>query len=375
MAGTFRVGRILGVPIGIHWSLLGIGLLLTLTMANGNLPIAHPGHDSWMYWVVAAVTTVLFFGTVLAHEVGHAIAARRYGVGVEGIDLWILGGVARLSDDAPTPKAELRIAAAGPAVSVLLTFGCAAIAFGLGQAGAPGLVTESLVWLAIVNGVLAVFNLLPAAPLDGGRILAALVWRHTGDRILAVDRASQAGQFLGWLLIAWGAISFLRGDGSIITAFLGWFLLSAARQDAVAARARAALAGVTVGDTAWFGIARSPGSTDAATMLWERSRMGDVGLVAVERPDGSVLGLVSERQLWKVRDGALLTTSLASVATPIERYGRANADEPLVRALTRLHPLHPMLTVWDGDRLIGVVTAQAVDRRLDERQAAGAYAG
>jgi hypothetical protein len=141
----------------------------------------------------------------------------------------------------------------------------------------------------------------------------------------------------------------------------------------VAVRARAALAGVTVGDTAWFGIARAPGTTDAATMLWERSRMGDVGLVAVERPDGTVLGLVSERQLWRVRDGALGTTSLASVATPIERYGRANPDEPLVRALTRLHPLHPMLTVWINERLVGVVTAQAVDRRLDERQ--GAFAG
>ncbi len=375
MAGTFRIGRILGVPIGIHWSLFGIGLLLTLTMATGNMPIAHPGHDSWVYWIVAAVTTAAFFATVLAHEIGHAVAARRYGVGVEGIDLWILGGVARLSDEAPTPKAEWRIAAAGPGVSILLTGALAAAAAVLDRAGAPGLATESVLWLAVVNGILAVFNLLPAAPLDGGRILASLVWRYTGDRLLATDRASQAGQFLGWLLIAWGLISFVRGGGSIITAFLGWFLLSAARQDAVAARARAALAGVTVGDTAWFGLARAPGTTDAATMLWERSRMGDVALVAVERPDGTVMGLASEHQLWRVRDGALATTSLASVATPIERFGRATADEPLVRALTRLHPLHPMLTVWDGDRLIGVVTAQAVDRRLDERQAAGAYAG
>ena len=110
--------------------------------------------------------------------------------------------------------------------------------------------------------------------------------------------------------------------------------------------------------------------TDAATMLWERARMGDVGLVAVERPDGTVLGLVSERQLWRVRDGVMTTTSLASVATPIERFGRAEPGEPLVRALTRLHPLHPMLTVWDGGRLIGVVTPQAVDRRLDDRHAA-----
>jgi Zn-dependent protease len=369
MAGTLRIGRILGVPVGVHWSLLGIGVLLTLTMATGNLPVAHPGHDTWVYWAVGALTTATFFATVLAHEIGHAVAARHYNVGVEGIDLWILGGVARLSDEAPTPKAEWRLAAAGPLVSVGLTalFGLAA--FALAHTGAPGLATASLAWLAVVNGVLAVFNLLPAAPLDGGRILAALVWRHTGDRVRAADRASQAGQFLGWLLIAWGVISFVRGDGSIITALLGWFLLTAARQDAVAARARAALSGVTVGDVAWFGIARAAATTDAATMLWERPRMGDVGVVAVEREDGTVFGLVTERQLWRVREGSLATTALASVATPLERYGRATADEPIVRALTRLHPLHPLLTVWAGDHLVGVVTPEAVDRRLDQSPA------
>jgi Zn-dependent protease len=366
MAGTLRIGRILGVPVGVHWSLLGIGVLLTLTMATGNLPIAHPGHDSWVYWTVGALTTAVFFATVLAHEVGHAVAARRYDVGVEGIDLWILGGVARLSDEAPTPKAEWRIAAAGPLVSVLLTALFGIVAFVLGHTGTPGLITASIAWLAVVNGILAVFNLLPAAPLDGGRILSAVVWRRTGDRIRAADRASQAGQFLGWLLIAWGVISFLRGNGSIITALLGWFLLTAARQDAMAARARAALSGVTVGDLAWFGIAHAAATTDAATMLWERARMGDVGVVAVERADGTVAGLVTERQLWRVREGALATTALASVATPLERYGRASADEPIVRALTRLHPLHPLLTVWAGDHLVGVVTPEAVDRRLDK---------
>jgi Zn-dependent protease len=369
MAGTVRIGRILGVPVGVHWSLLGIGLLLTLTMATGNLPVAHPGHDSWVYWTVGAATTAAFFATVLAHEIGHAVAARRYGVGVEGIDLWILGGVARLSDEAPTPRAEWRIAAAGPLVSVALTALFAVVALALNGAGAPGLATASFAWLAVVNGVLAVFNLLPAAPLDGGRILAAVVWRHTGDRIRAADRASQAGQFLAWLLIAWGAVSFLRGGSSIITVLLGWFLLTAARQEAVSARARAALADVTVGDVAWFGIARAAGTTDAATMLWERARMGDVRVVAVERPDGTVAGLVTERQLWRVREGALATTALASVATPVERFGRATADEPIVRALTRLHPLHPLLTVWAGDQLIGVVTPEAVDRRLDQAPA------
>src|SRR4051812_9955934 len=153
MAGTLRIGRILGVPVGVHWSLLGIGLLLTLTMATNNLPVAHPGHDSWVYWTVGAITTAVFFATVLAHEIGHAVAARRYGVGVEGIDLWILGGVARLSDEAPTPRAEWRIAAAGPLVSVALTVLFAIATIALHSAGATGLATASIGWLAVVNGV------------------------------------------------------------------------------------------------------------------------------------------------------------------------------------------------------------------------------
>src|SRR5215216_3170021 len=177
MNGSIRIGRIFGIPIGVHWSLLGIGVLLTFSLATGNLPYAHPGHDDWVYWVVAAATTAVFFGAVLAHEVGHAVAAGRYGVGVEGIDLWLLGGMARLSDEAPSPKAEWRIAAAGPVVSVVFTGVFALAAVALNGTGAPRLATDAFVWLAVVNGILAVFNLLPAAPLDGGRILAAVIWR------------------------------------------------------------------------------------------------------------------------------------------------------------------------------------------------------
>jgi Zn-dependent protease len=369
MPGSIRIGRIFGVPVGVHWSLLGIAALLTLNLANGNLPMAHPGHDGWLYWVVAAATTVAFLGAVLAHEIGHAVVARRYGVGVEGIDLWILGGMARLSDESPTPRAEWRIAAAGPLVSVFVTLAFAGAAAIVTVFDQPGLVASAFWWLAFVNGLLALFNVLPAAPLDGGRMLTATLWRRGGSRLRAAERASQAGQLLGLVLVGWGLYGFLSDRGpNLITVLLGWFLITAARQDYLAARARAALAGLSVADVAWFGIARAGGDIDALTMLWERGRMGDVGLVAVERPDGSVLGLVSEDRLWRVPEGAMATTSLASLAAPIERFARAAADEPLVRALNRLPSSHPTLTVWDGNRLVGVVRWQTVERCLAERE-------
>ena len=371
MPGSLRIGRILGIPVAIHWSLLAIGGLLSFDLATTALPRAHPGHADWVYWAVGGATAIVFFAAVLAHEVGHAVVARRYGVGVEGIDLWLLGGMARLSDEAPSPKAEWRIAAAGPLVSVVCTLFFIGAAIGLNALGDPGLFSAALAWLGVVNGILAVFNLLPAAPLAGGRILAAFLLKRRGDRLRAAETASQAGQFLGWVLIAWGLVGFIYGTGNLFTAFIGWFLLTAARQDAFAARARAALAGLTVRDAAWFGIARAPAATDAATMLWERDRMGDVGLVAVERPDHSVQGIVSERQLWRVPDGVMGVTPLAKIATPIDRFGKATPDEPLVRALTRLHPLNPLLTVWDNSQLVGVVTPQAIQRHVSGDETPG----
>src|SRR2546423_1169273 len=162
MPDSLRMGRIFGAPVAIPWSLLAIGGLLTFDLATASLPNAHPGHADWVYWAVAAVTSIVFFGAVLAHEVGHAAVARRYRVGVEGIDLWLLGGMARLSDEAPSPKAEWRIAIAGPLVSIVCTVFFIGAAIGLNVLGDPGLISAALAWLGIVNGILAIFNLLPA---------------------------------------------------------------------------------------------------------------------------------------------------------------------------------------------------------------------
>src|SRR5262249_49505711 len=155
MPGSVRIGRILGIPVAIHWSLLAIGGLLTFDLATSSLPSAHPGHSDWVYWALGAGTAIVFFAAVLAHEVGHAAVARRYGGGVEGIALWLLGGMARLSDEAPSPMAEWRIAAAGPLVSVALTVLFIGTAIGLNVVGDPGLVSAAFAWLGVVNGILA----------------------------------------------------------------------------------------------------------------------------------------------------------------------------------------------------------------------------
>src|ERR1700710_945628 len=174
MKPTVSLGRIFGIKVGVHWSVLVIAALLAYGLTGGVGDV--------QLWIVALLAVVVFLGSLLAHELAHSIIARRNGMQVTGITLWLLGGVAQLGGPMPSAGAELRIAAAGPATSL----GLGAVFFLLAVAGAASGVVSSLVvsaigWLAFVNVVLAVFNLIPAAPLDGGRILAGALWKIHGD--------------------------------------------------------------------------------------------------------------------------------------------------------------------------------------------------
>lgn len=175
-----------------------------------------------------------------AHEVSHAVVARRNGVGSDDITLWLLGGAARLKSEAPTPAAEVRIAGVGPLVSFVLGVVFALLTVLLAELDGPGLLVEALAWLAGINVLLAVFNVLPAAPLDGGRLLRAVVWWRTGNRLRATEVATGAGRVLGWLLIGVGIYLVLVGatvDG-IWLLLLGWFMTAMASAEEGQAKLR-----------------------------------------------------------------------------------------------------------------------------------------
>jgi Zn-dependent protease len=364
MYGSFRVGRILGIPVRLHWSLPAIGGLLAFQLAGGFLPAAHPGHSTFTYSAVGAVAAVVFFATVLAHELAHAVTARHYSMPVESIDLWALGGMTRLRSAAGSPKAEWRIAAAGPLMSLFCAAVFALAAFAVYQGGGSGLVPITLWWLAVVNAVLAVFNALPAAPLDGGRVLSGLLWRRNGDRFRASRTAARAGWVLGWLLVGLGVAETLRNGSGIFIGLLGLFLAGAARAERRAAELRNAIAGTRVRDVTWFGVAQAAGGTEARTMLGERLRMGGLGVVAVTDESGRVTGFVSEGQLERARDGGHGGTPLRDLAVSADRVGRAEPDEELADAMSRIQPRLPMIAVWDEDELVGMIANDAVDRRL-----------
>ncbi len=229
-------------------SLLAIGALLVGSLAGSILPDAVPrAHGSYLSAAVLAV--VLFFASILAHELAHSIVARRQGQTVNGITLWLLGGVSELGSEAKSANDELRVAIAGPATSIALglVFGALAVAFDA-ILPAGGLVPTVAWWLAFVNVGLGLFNLLPGSPLDGGRVLAALHWKFRGDRRNAQVFAARAGRAVGTIIIAGSLALLFSGADGLWTALVGFFVLSASRREESMARVLRTLDGRTVGE-------------------------------------------------------------------------------------------------------------------------------
>jgi Zn-dependent protease len=227
VTSNISLGRIFGIEIGINWSWLVVVALIVWTLASGIFPETNPGLSDGTYVTLAIVAAVLFFASLLLHELGHAIQARRDGMEIEGITLWLFGGVARFKGNFPSAGAEFRIAIAGPLVSLVL-----GVLFSLGALAVSGVeeVDAVAAWLGYINLTLLVFNLLPALPLDGGRVLRSALWYFGRDFRVATHRAATIGRGFGYFFIALGIFMFIvQGSFSgAWLAFIGWFLLQAA---------------------------------------------------------------------------------------------------------------------------------------------------
>jgi Zn-dependent protease/predicted transcriptional regulator len=363
---TLSLGRIAGVRVGLHWSVLVIVVLVAVALARGRLPAAHPGRPAWAYWVPALLTSLVFLASLLAHELAHAVVARRNGVQVDGITLWMLGGAARLRTEAPTPGAELRIAAVGPLTSAVAGGLFTGLAVGLDALRVPGLVVEAVAWLAGINIVLAVFNALPAAPLDGGRLLRSYLWHRTGDRVRATRGASAAGRALGWLLVVGGfaAVLFAGNLSGLWSALIGWFLVSTATAEARQAELRGALRGVTVSRV----MTRDPVTVPAGTTIgrflaetpFDRFRHSAFPVLA---PDGGVAGLVTVGIVNDVPPQDRSATTIGEVMRPLPDVVTAAPDDMVVDLLPRLQESRERRAlVLDGGRLVGIVTQADISR-------------
>jgi len=257
---SIQLFRIFGIRIGASPSWFVV-LFLMIYWLSGYFESVLSTSSNTVTFGVALAASLLFFVSLLLHELGHALVARRQGIGTSGIDLWLFGGVAKLTRDSHTPGEEFKVAAAGPAVTALIVVVCLGAATLASHVGGvvdtatfrtvsttPGVAL--LGWLALINLTLLVFNLIPAFPLDGGRIARSIAWRVTGDRNRATRISGRLGEIFGWVLIGLGALIAVRGDvvSGLWFGLLGWFLTSAARGAVVSSRFSERLDGVTAGD-------------------------------------------------------------------------------------------------------------------------------
>jgi Zn-dependent protease len=355
MNDTFRLGRIVGVRVGVNWTVLVVFTLLAYGLAAERLPQSYKGLHPVIYVLGGLVTAAAFLASLLAHELAHAIVARRNGLTVEGITLWLLGGVARFEGEPDSPGAELRIAGSGPLVSLLLGMLLAGASAVLLIAGLNGLVAGCLAWLAAINIVLALFNVIPAAPLDGGRLVHALLWRLSGDRTKATLRAAAAGRGFGWMAMVAGFYVSLWTFSGLWLILIGWFLITSAGLEAGQARALARLDGIAIGRIMTPDPFTVPGSMTAAEFTREmlpRHRHTAYPLV----DDGAVRGIVRAERIGEQEAG----TPIRAV---VEDAEHTTAETSLTDLLPRL--ARERLLVFEGERLIGIVTPRDLARTLE----------
>jgi Zn-dependent protease len=346
--GSIRLGTYAGIPVRAHWS-MGIVAVWFGVLLSVDLGI-----------VGGIIATVAFFASILAHEFGHAMVARHYGVRTQSIDLWALGGVARLDRESPTPRADGLIAVAGPAVSLLLGVVTLAASFALQS--------NVLFWIGFVNGFLALFNMLPGAPLDGGRVLRAVRWARTGNKYRAMRDAGNAGRVLGWGMVGVGFVMMLNGQFGVFVMVTGLFIALNARAEIMTSYVAEQLDGVKVRDLTFFGIAQAGTDMDTDSMIDQRQRLGAAGAVAIVDENGELDGLVLEDQLWAVPFDRRPMVMLTQLMVPFTNLAKASLDEDLATVLPRLDPRRPVVTVWNDGKLLGIVHPKRLQERLEAAQ-------
>ncbi|MFX0577896.1 site-2 protease family protein [Nocardia nepalensis] len=358
LRATIPLGRVAGIRVGAHWSALATLGLFTYLLGR-SLADAHG--NSVAVWLIAAIGAVGLFASLLSHELAHSIVARRSGTRVEQVVLWLLGGVSELGDQPKDPRSDLRIALAGPLTSLMLGVGLLGITGAVG-ALVSGPVPEMFGWLAAMNLILAVFNLVPGAPLDGGRVLRALIWRHTGDQLRATTVAARSGRVLGLSLLILGGAELLAvgNGGGLWLMLLGWFLYSAANVELAAAGLRHRLGDTRIHDVMTEHPLSVPANWSVADLL--RSQIVHTGhrVFPVTDQEGRPIGELAWSDLTPLPAAARETTEVRNVARPLPPTARVSGDEPLATVASQvvLRPDFDVITVVDQHgRLIGVVTA------------------
>ncbi|HWQ57157.1 MAG TPA: site-2 protease family protein [Bryobacteraceae bacterium] len=373
MRTHIRLGKIFGIEIGLHLSWFLIAFLIVL-MLGSYFETADPSWGDAVVWSLAALTGLLFFVSLVLHELAHSLVAKSYGLSVRSITLFALGGVAQIDDGSAHPRSEFWIAIAGPILSFVVGGAALGTAFLMGWNPMTDETTPllaMLVWLGYINIMLALFNLIPGFPLDGGRILRAVIWWKTGDEHGSSRSAARIGQFVGMAFIAWGLLRFFSAGfaGGLWIALIGWFLFQVAGQSHSQASLLRALEGVRVGDI----MARDCPTVDGYTSVQDFVReilLHTERRCFVVETNGSLAGIVGTSELQGVERTRWPYTTLSDIVTPIDEDQAVNPETPVSAALEKMaRDRLSQLAVISQGHLDGVLSRRQVAKFLQTRTA------
>lgn len=378
MGRGWQIGTVFGIPITIGASFIVVFALVVFNVMGALDVFYRPALNAWPRFGLAVGAAVVFWGAVLVHELAHAVVAMRQGLTVRNITLFLFGGVAQLNREPPSPRAEFLIAIVGPLASIALGVLLVVVGWALGGLSRLGAQTifdpfaALALWLGVVNIALALFNLLPGFPLDGGRVLRAALWAALGDTRKATRWASLVGQTLAWLFIIAGVLVVfgvplpLLGRGVFTGLWLifgGWFLHNAAVQSYRQLVLRDLLNHVPVARIMRQNVPTAAPNQSVSQLMREQ-KMGDHQAFPVLRDD-QLVGLVSAQDVRRVPRGQWDTTSIQAVMTPVAQLTVAQAEEAMAGAVERLVQRRVnQLPVLHGDQFVGLLRQRDIARWL-----------
>jgi Zn-dependent protease/predicted transcriptional regulator len=336
MRAQIKLGRIFGVEIGLHYSWFLIALLITFSLA-GHFQANNPGWSDALRWGVSIVTALLFFASIVVHELSHALVAKFRGLPVRSITLFALGGVAQIEKEATDAKTEFWMGIIGPITSFLIGVLCLLITVAVGwkppefpQRPLPAM----LMWLGLINIGLAIFNMIPGFPLDGGRVLRGLIWWITGNAKRATMIAARVGQFIAFAMIVYGMLQFFRGTGfnGLWMAFIGWFLLSASRESYAQMVITEGLRGLRVGDVMSRDFPVVDANSNLQTFAEEYlTRTGRRFWIVTL--NGQPEGIITPTEISAVPRNRWPYTTVADVMRTLDSTRTVNPNTPVTEAL------------------------------------------
>jgi len=370
---SVRLGKIMGIPVTIHYTLWFVFILIAWSLAYGYMPSQYPGLGVVTYWAIGIVSAVILFASVLVHELSHSYIAKKNGLPIARITLFFFGGVSEMTEEPKDPGLEVRMAAAGPLMSFLIAGVLGALWYLTRLASAPVAVTATLGYGALINAILGVFNLVPAFPLDGGRVFRGSIWKRSKSFIGATRTATRVSEAISLLMMVGGFVSIIFGDfvNGIWIIFLGWFIRSGAETSLRQTLVDETLSGVTVEQIMARDVLTVPPSITIQQLVSDYFLVHrHEGYPVVK--DGAILGIVTLHCVRAIPKDRRETETVEQAMVHCEPTVTV---KPTSTALDTLHKMasakvERILVVDDG-RLLGIVTRGDLIRTIRTRQELG----